>query len=540
MWPLRPVDETGAARLAEAAHTSPTLARLLWLRGVRDADGARRWLAPTLSDLHPPELLPDFGPAVERIRRAITAGERILVWGHDDLDGITSIVVLHRVITDLRGRASYYVPAKGRERHGLNPSLALKQRDNGVGLVITVDCGITNQEQIAELGQQGMDVIVTDHHEVIGQLPSAVANVDPKRPDSTYPFRGLAGVGVALKLAMGLVQETVGVSPPEFASVQPQLMALAVLGTLADRVPLVNENRTLVAACMRQLEQTTLPAVRVVLDHLASGRKLTPARLVIELLPLFASANGNEGVEKILEARPDEARNWVADLEMRSVEWRAEAERTFGEAQRVAVAGDGVVFARGRELSLRALGFCAARLKERYQLPAIVMGWRGDAWVGECRGLDGVSLIDILVANSRYLTDYGGHSKAAGFSVSDENVAAFVRDAEQFAHEHFAGKVEPENVVQADALLPLREFSAEFARLAPFGDGNRPPVFISGPSRLAPLGEGWAAEERPDLALRYVRQGAPTAHGTRAHLLYTMDDDGLPVLLEAAPVPNGS
>ncbi|MBM3323794.1 single-stranded-DNA-specific exonuclease RecJ, partial [candidate division WOR-3 bacterium] len=256
MWPRRDVNEAAVAALAEQARVTPTMARLLWLRGVRTGPEAERWLRPSIEHLHQPELLPDFDRAVARIEQAVAGHEEILLWGHDDLDGITSVVILHRLLSDLRARVGYHIPARGREKHGLDAAVLLARKSTRVQLVVTVDCGITNREDIARLHRAGVDVVVTDHHEVPDPMPEAVANVDAKRPDSAYPYRGLASAGLALKLGMGLVKRRLGLTFAEFLSVQPELLALAVLGTIADRVPLTGENRTLVGAGLGRLEST--------------------------------------------------------------------------------------------------------------------------------------------------------------------------------------------------------------------------------------------------------------------------------------------
>jgi single-stranded-DNA-specific exonuclease len=535
MWSLRRADDERVAGLAAESGIALALARVLWLRGVRDAAGVRSWLAPSLADLHPAGLLPDFEPAVARIRTALARREGILVWGHDDLDGITAAAVLRRALVDLRGRTSHYIPEKGRERHGLNPDIVLEQKQRGVGLVITVDCGITNNEAIARVGRQGIDVIVTDHHEVLGGLPPAAACVAPKRSDSRYPFRGLAGVGVALKLAIGLGQEALGLAPVEFLSAQPELLALTVLGTLADRVPLIDENRTLVAAGVRSLETTPVAAVRAVREQLGAARRAGTTGFVADLLPLFASANGNEGVDRFLASTPDQARDWVAELAVRSVEWRAEAERSYAVCLSVVAVGDGVVFACGKDLNLRTLGFCAGKLKERYGLPAIVMGWRGDAWVGECRGVEGASLLDLLRAESGLLTDFGGHRKAAGFTLDEARRAEFISSAEQYCHEHFAGRVGTESRTMADAELQLSAFDTGLARLGPFGEGNPHPAFVARRERLGWNGTDWRARSRPDLGLRPARPETVVADGVDVDLLYTIDDAGQPVIVDSRP-----
>ena len=539
MWPLKEVDQAAIARLSAESREPNLVCRLLWLRGVRDAESVRRWLNPSIEHLHPPELLPDFALAVARIKQAIERREPILLWGHDDLDGISSIVILYRLLTDLRADVRYHIPTRGRERHGLDAAAATDFVRDGVRLIVTVDCGITNRDQVELLRAQGIGVVVTDHHEVPEQMPDAVANVDAKRPDSRYPYRGLASAGVSLKLGLGLVSDRLGASVAEFLSVQPDLFAMAVLGTVADRVPLTGENRTLVVLGLRRLGATRIPAVRAVLEHVGTVGRLTLSQFVAGLLPFFAAARGNEAVDKFLNANMDDARAWVGELSAQSEEWRAEAERSYAIAQAAVRVGDGVLFACSRELSLRALGSCAARLKDLYQLPAIVTGWRGDAWVGECRGIDGVSLLDLLDNCRRFLIDYGGHKKAAGFTIADDQVAGFTRCAEEYAHEHFAGRIQPENVVRADAVLPVAEFDPALAVLAPFGDGNPPPVFVSDSVRLQPRDAGWAPEERPELSFRAPRREVGIEPGVPVRLLYTMDDLGELAVLSARPAVNG-
>lgn len=509
---------------------------MLWLRGVRSAAAAEEWLNPSLARLHPPSLLPDFAVAAERIRAAARRHEPVLVWGHDDLDGMTATAILVRLLRHLRLPTRHYIPAKGRERHGLNPGLARELLGGAGGLVVTVDCGITNTRQVAELRAAGIDTIVTDHHEVVGELPSAVANIDAKRADSRYPYRGLAAAGVALKVGMGIVEAEVGLTPRQLLSALPELVALAVLGTIADRVPLTGENRSLVAGGLPLLEHCRLPAVGAVLArlHKESGR-LTVARFVAELLPLFAAANGTEGVAKLLDATPDEAASWVDDLAVRRQEWRADVERSYEIAERVMSVGDGIVFARSREFSLRALGSCAGRLKDRLQVPAIMLGWRGDAWVGEGRGMETASLIDLLKAHAEYFIDYGGHRKAGGFTIADERVDEFVVSAERYAHEQFAGRIEREDAQRADAILPLAEFDDGIRRLGPFGDGNPQPVFLSGPTELRPAGHLPYAVERPDIELRPARAGVVLETGLPLELVYTVDDLGRVGVLDSRP-----
>jgi len=525
-WQCRPVDEAVVQQLSAATGVLPIIARLLVLRGVKEPEAVSVWLNPDIKYLHPPELLPDFEPAATRIFQALERREKILIWGHDDLDGITAVLILVKVLSGMQALVGYHIPTKGRDKHGLDAKFVAElSAAERPGLIITVDCGISNHNDILKLKEQGIEVIVTDHHEAILPLPPALAVVDPKRSDSQYPYPLLTGAGVALKLAMGLVQRRMGLTIPEFLSAQSDLLGLVTLGTIADRAPLTGENRILVKFGFEQLVNTKLPAVRAVLENLKMDNdQLTVGSFLSELLPLFASANGKEGVAKFLSSDALEAQRWVQELAKRSLEWRAEAERTLNLALENVRLGDGILFVQHPELSLRALGFSAARLKDRYQVPAIVLGKKGDVWVGECRGIEGVDLTQLLQALRGFLVDFGGHKKAAGFTIRQELVPEFIRAAERYAHENFAGRIIPENVLQADGVLPFKEFTPQICHLAPFGEGNPEPVFISEPVHLIEREIGVVPENRLDLVLKVKKNGLEIEPEVSYSVLYSVDD----------------
>lgn len=536
-WPCKEVDEGLVRELSEATGLAPIIIRLIVLRGEKEPESILVWLNPDIRHLHPSELLPDFELATQRILQAMDKRERILIWGHDDLDGITAVLIMVRVLSGMQAMVGYHIPTKGKDKHGLDWRwVAGMPKEKKPGLIITVDCGISNHNDIGELKEQGIDVIVTDHHEVVQPLPQAIAVVNPKRRDSNYPYPMLTGAGVALKLAMGLAGVRLGLTSGEFLSAQSELLGLVTLGTIADRAPLTGENRILVKLGFEQLTKTRLPAVRAVLEAVKiDNEQLTVGSFLSELLPLFASANGEEGVSKFLSLDPEEAQSWVGELAVRSQEWRAEAERTFALAQENIRLGDGILFVHHPGLSLRALGFSAARLKDRYQVPAIVLGKRGDVWVGECRGIEGVDLMELLQALRGFFVDFGGHKKAAGFTIKEERLDEFIQAAERYAHENFAGRIIPENVLIADGVLSFEDFTSQICKLAPFGEGNPEPVFISEPVRLTTAGNCAVPEGRSDLMLKLRRNGTEINPGVSYWVLYSVDDLCRLTLLDLRP-----
>jgi single-stranded-DNA-specific exonuclease len=522
MWRLKDTDESVVRELAAGLAVPQSLARVLAARGLRSREPAERFLNPSLADLHPIDDLPDIAPAIERIRLAIREKQPILIWGHEDLDGMTATVALSQTIRDLNGVTRHYLPTKGAERHGLNPVKLKEFFDQGVRLVITVDCGVTNVAETDEARQLGLDVIITDHHEPLDRLPAALAVVNPKRKDSRYPFPELAGVGVALKTAYALVRSVVGVSIEQFFSARPDLLTIAALGTIADRVPLVDENRTLVRLGLAQMRQTHLPAVQAVLT--AGGIRpedLTVQRFVLDLLPLFSSADGNAGVDMLMSGVPETAREWSYGLVRQYQAWREEARASYEVAERFLDLAAGILFVRSDELSLRALGHCASKLKDQYLVPAVVMGKRGDDWVGECRGVEGINLVDLLRANSRYLLDYGGHRKACGFTVSDSRVDAFTAAAKDFAARNFLGRITETREPVADAVVPLDEITEDFRRLSPLGEGNPPPLLVAMNTVLQRKGNLVTSVAAPQLKLIGDEDIMPGHYD----LLYSLDDN---------------
>ena len=522
MWRFKEADEDQVRQLAAWVSIPAGLARILVARGYRTAEQAERFLNPRLSDLRPCDDLPDIGPAVERIRHAIREKQPILIWGHEDLDGMTAAVALRQTIKDLNGFSAHFLPAKGSERHGLNPARLKEFYEQGYRLVITVDCGVTNVAEVEVIRKFGMDVVITDHHEPLDRLPDANAVVNPKRRDSRYPFAELAGVGVALKTACALARSAVGLSTDQFFSARPELLTIAALGTIADRVPLVDENRILVRYGLAQMRQSRIPAVQAVLA--AGGihpADLTVSRFVLDLLPLFSSTDGNAGVDMLMGSSVEAAKEWSYGLVRQQQAWRDEARASYEVAERFLDLAPAILFVRSDELSLRALGHCASRLKDKYLLPAIVMGRRDESWVGECRGVEGVNLVDLLRANSRHLLDYGGHRKACGFTVSDGSVDTLTAAAKDYAARNFLGRITETREPIADAAVPLEAVSSDFRRLAPTGEGNPEPLLVASNTVLQRRGSLVTSAAAPQLHLVGDEDIMPGHYD----ILYSVDDN---------------
>jgi single-stranded-DNA-specific exonuclease len=524
MWQIKEVDNSGLAEFVKTTGFQNSFARTLFLRNIKTPEAAQKFLNPKLSDLHSSALLPDLEPAIDRIWQAIKKKERILIWGHEDLDGITAVVALYEILRDLQADVLYYIPAKHIEKHGLNSEKVKNFNDHKIKLVITVDCGITNFAEVEDLANSGIDTVILEHHEILDRLPKAKANVDPKRKDSKYPFRFLAAVGVVFKFGLALTERILKTPADEFFSIKPDLISLVALGTIADRVPLIDENRILVKFGLEYLKNISRPAIRAFLE----SENLNPSKLTVDkfmstLLPLFAAANGNQGCHYFMSQDVEAAKQWVKELSNLRDIWREETKQALVIAKKNLDLDDGLIIVKSAELPLRAMGNCASKLREQYQLPAIVIGRGKDNWIGECRGVDQVNLVELLKANGKYFIDYGGHKKACGFSIIEENLEPFIKGAKDYARMNFAGKIKPEPIL-ADAILPLSELTGEFTKLGPLGEGNPSPLLIAPDTTIKWTDEGLISPDNPKLNLHNNSEQVRLSNGT-FDLLYTFDEN---------------
>lgn len=523
MWQTKALDNNQLIEFIRLTGFKEPFARLLLLREVKTLEAAQRFLQPKLSDLYSPALLPDIEIAVARIIAAIKNRERILIWGHEDLDGITSVVALYETLRDLQGDVLYYIPAKHIEPHGLNAAKVKNFNDSRIKLVITVDCGITNFDAVEDLANYGIDTVILEHHEVLNQLPKAKANVDPKRKDARYPFRNLSAVGVVLKVAMALTEKFLQIRPEEFLTVKPDFLSLVTLGTLADRVPLQDENRILVKHGLSLLTQTKRLAIKAILDQ----EQIKPDELTVEkfmntLLPLFASANGNTACHFFLSQDYAAVQNWVLELIHERNFWREEVKQALAIAKDNLDRADGLIIVKSAKLPLKTMGHCAGKLREQYQVPVIVIGKGNDHWIGECRGVDEVDLVALLKANQKYFIDFGGHKKACGFSIRETNLESFIQEAKAYARTNFFNAINPKPLL-AEAVLPLSELTKDFTLLGPFGEGNPAPLLIAPNTTLKWEANRLIILDNPTLNL-LINSESIRLNSGRFDLLYTFDE----------------
>ena len=480
-----PPDEAVAARLAGALNIPLPFARLLAQRGYTDAAAARRFLRPTREDLADPSLLPDIGPAVERLTAAVRNGETVLVHGDYDVDGQCATAIMTRVIRHLGGRAVPFVPHRVRDGYDLSEAGVRAAAEAGARVILTLDCGTTAIGPVAQARAAGMDVVIVDHHLPGPERPDALALVNPRRPDSRYPYPDLCGAGLGWKLGTALLR-AMGRNDA-FAW---HLVDLAALATVADLVPLTGENRAIVRLGLKVLRETAWPGLRALITEAGLANKPIRAGQVAFVLAPRINAVGrigdaNDGLRLLLTDDPVEAGELARQVGRQNAERQALDQRTLEEAlqaleQDYDPARDvGVVIARDG-WHPGVIGIVASRVVERIARPTFLIAMDGDLGKGSGRSVSGCDLHAVLARCAAHLDRWGGHRMAAGLTVRRDRLDAF-RAAFNAA---VAEQVAPADLVptqRVDVVLTVGELTGDLEKLLrhlePTGMGNPGPVF---------------------------------------------------------------
>lgn len=503
-WRLLPHDREAIQSLATALRLPPAVAQLLWNRGSCDAESAARFLDTSLRILHPPALLPGVDQAAERLIQAIRDKKKICIYGDYDVDGATGTSILWRTLVSLGAEATFYVPHRLDEGYGLNPR-AVEEIAQTCQLIVTVDCGIANVAEAALARRLGIEIIITDHHEMGPALPEASAIVHPRLPGGTYPFAGLSGAGVALKLAWAVCQRAAGGTrvTPAFREFLLDGVVLAALGLIADVVPLHDENRALVAFGLRRLRETPSPGLKALLEvsGLAEQNPLRAEDVSFKLAPRLNAAGRLGSARLVVELlttqsphRAIELARYLEDLNGR----RQQAERRILSRAREIVeerswdSSSALVLAEP-DWHPGIIGIVASRLVDLYGRPVLMVALRADRTQekvigqGSGRSVPGFALHTALAACGEHLLSHGGHAAAAGFTVIPESIDALREAFAAYATRHFE-KLPFVHELVIETELPLSALTVGFVRslekLEPYGMGNRRPYFLASGLRV--------------------------------------------------------
>jgi single-stranded-DNA-specific exonuclease len=495
LWEHQPCDEIAAAALVESLGIGSVTARLLCQRGIETPEQAAKFLEPSLADLHDPFALADMTVAVDRVLAAIARKERVAIHGDYDVDGITSTVILERTIASLGGDVVHFIPERIRDGYGLQVPAVERLHAEGARLIISVDCGIRSADAARRALELGVDLIITDHHEPEHELPRALAVINPKRRDCSYPDKNLAGVGVALKLVQALCART------GREKWLPGFVKIAAIGTLADVVPLMGENRVIAKIGLELLSRGPHKVgLRALLDASGlSGKRIDSYHVSFILAPRVNAA-GRMATPDIAarlllasdEAQADEARALAAQLNEENLR-RQDQEREILTEARKAIENDpdigahSVLVVTGEGWHRGVIGIVASKLVDAFHRPAVVISVEDGIGHGSCRSIGAFDMLAAIEACSAHLVRFGGHRMAAGLTVEAGAIKAF-RSALQTHGDDLLGPDDLRPKLRVDARLDLDAIKGrlvnEIASLEPFGLGNPRPVFSAGPVEI--------------------------------------------------------
>ena len=483
-WVTAAPDLEAARSLSETCGFSPLAAVALCARGVDTPEKAQCFLATGIDGLYDPMRLRDMDKAVAAIRKAIGQQEKIIVFGDYDVDGITATCVLLRYLRSIGADADYYIPNRLSEGYGLSCAAMDALYEQGVRLIVTVDSGVTAFEETAYAKQLGIRMVITDHHECRDELPDAEAVVNPRRSDCTYPFAELAGVGVAFKLICALA------GPENLERVLNQYADLVALGTVADVMPIVGENRIIVAAGLRRLAETNNLGLEMLLRESGQkSRRLTASVISFILAPRINAAgrmgNTEQAVELFLTDNPVRAQELAALLCEQNKERQAAENEILQQALAVLrkeynPIEDKIIVLAGEGWHHGVIGIVSSRICDRYACPTILIAVDGEVGKGSGRSMAGFNLFEALSDSAPLLEKFGGHELAAGLTIPKKNIEEFKARVHAYADAHIhPGDLMP--LVHIDcAITPayITESSVEgLSALEPFGMKNPQPVF---------------------------------------------------------------
>ena len=498
IWHLVPHDRVAIERLAGELRTSPVVAQLLLNRNLTAPTDARRFLDASLTGLHPPMALPGVPEAVELLYAAVTAKKKVCIYGDYDADGITGTAILMGLFHQLDTPVEFYVPHRLEEGYGLNSEALRQLAASGVQVVVTVDCGIASLDEADVAKELGIELIVTDHHEMKDRLPAAAVCVHPRLPGTNYPFGGLSGAGVAFKLAWALAVRHCGSEKvtERLRNYLLDALCLATLGLVADVVPLADENRILVRAGLNRLREKPPLGIKALIESakISPDGPIRSEDIGYKLAPRINAA-GRLGcarlvVEMLTTANPHKAKEVAEYLDSQNGHRQA-LERKMVTQARDMVERDGVaeqpaVVLAHADWHAGVVGIVAGRMAEYLGRPVVLFALKSESEIvtGSGRSIPGFELHEALKACDDLLEGHGGHAMAAGAKIKPANIDAFRERFQAYAAKHFPEGAPPAPRLRLDAEVPLSALTPGLLRdldkLEPYGADNPRPRFLAG------------------------------------------------------------
>jgi len=484
-WKLYPQNETLQEEIANSFSISKTTAQILINRGITTTQEAYLFLRGTLDNLYNPFLMKDMDKAVERVLKAKRDNERVLVFGDYDVDGLTATSLLLMALREIGVESSFYIPNRLVEGYGLNSDVVRKAKEEGFSLLITTDTGMTNFEEIELAKDIGLDAIITDHHLPGKSIPNALAVLNPRQIGCNYPFKELAGVGIAYKFAEAFIGEKC------HDELSNHLIVLSTFGTIADVSCLTGENRILVKEGLKLVRKYEFPWLRELIKLTSlKDKELTPWHIGYILAPMINAAgrlgSANYGVNLMTTKKRDTIEKIASYLYDKNSKRQAIEKKILSEAiEKIDnIQNKAIIVLYNNNWHPGVLGIVASRISERYRRPSVLIGKNGK---GSARSAIDFNIYEALTFCSNYLKGYGGHKSAAGLTIDEEKINEFIEKINNYASENLKEK-DLNLVMWADSMIDLKDLSfplmEEINNLAPFGASNPEPNFITDNVRL--------------------------------------------------------
>ncbi|MFY0697523.1 MAG: single-stranded-DNA-specific exonuclease RecJ [Balneola sp.] len=487
-WVFAQQDEdTRTSALKQKLGVPAKIAELLAIRGIETYDDAKLFFRPTIDRIHDPFLMKDMDQAADRLALAIRDGERVLVYGDYDVDGTTATSCLYIFLKKFGVDVDYYIPHRFKEGYGINPDGIKYAEDTGSHLIVSVDCGITAIKEALVAKEKGIDLIICDHHNVGDEIPDALAVLDPKRPDCTYPFDGLSGAGVGFKLIQGTISR---LGLPK--NVAYQFLDLVAISIASDIVPIVDENRILMKEGLTMIRKKPRVGIKALLDLIKMPREdINTTKIVFSIGPRINAAgrmgDATTAVQLMIAESEAKGKAFAHELESVNMRRRDKDSKTMEEA--LAMIDDvmdldetSIMVLYKEDWHLGVIGIVASRLVDLYHRPAIMLSSVEGVIKGSGRSIKGFNIYNAMKKCEDLLEQFGGHEFAAGLTIKDGKLSEFKRRMNEIAYLDLSeSSFEPE--LQIDTELPLEDIDMKFWKLLnqfePFGPHNLRPIFAS-------------------------------------------------------------
>ena len=482
-----PEQEMAAERLAGAINVNPVICRMLIERGITTPEEARHFFRPQLNELIDPFKMKDMQKAVDRLNEAMGRKERILVYGDYDVDGCTAVALVYRFLRQFYSNIDYYIPDRYEEGYGVSRQGIDFAYEAGVKLVIVLDCGIKAVEEIAYAKEKGIDFIICDHHVPDEVMPVAVAILNAKRPDATYPYKHLSGCGVGFKFMQAFAKNN-GIS---FSMLVP-LLDLVAVSIASDIVPVMGENRILAYYGLRQLNSNPSVGLKSVIEICGlQGKDITMSDIIFKIGPRINASgrmqNGKESVALLVEHDYARAKRMASLINKYNEERKELDKKMTEEANGIVEKMDKLdtnhsIVLYNEDWHKGVIGIVASRLTEIYFRPAVVLTRSGDMVTGSARSVSGFDVYRAIEQCRDLLENFGGHTYAAGLSMKVENVELFKKRFEEYV----SSNIEPEQtdaIIEIDAVINFKDITSRFyndlKHMSPFGPDNKKPIFCT-------------------------------------------------------------